>query len=53
MTWSKTSEFPFNPLEGDCTKLGLQKAKEEALKAVNAYIKPEMRFAKPLEDWEE
>ena len=53
MTWSKTDEYPFNPLEGDCTQNGLEEAKSQALEAMNAFLKPEMRFAKALEDWEE
>jgi len=53
VTWRKTTEYPFNPLAGDATKMGLQKAKDDALRRMNSYLKPEMRFADALEDWEE
>jgi len=51
VTWSKTSAYPFNPFEGDGSEHGLQAAKIEALQAINGYLKPEMRFAHALEDW--
>ena len=53
MTWYKTPEFPFNPLQGDKTEAGLQRDKANAVQAINEHLKPYMRFAKALEDWEE
>ncbi len=53
MTWLKTAEYPFNPFDGDCSTEGFKIVKAEALKAVNKYLKADMRFASALEDWTE
>jgi hypothetical protein len=47
----KTLEYPFSPFDGDSSDEGLEKAKTEALEVLNNYLKPEMRFARALEDW--
>ncbi len=43
--------YPFSPFDGDSSSKGLEKAKAEALEALNCYLKPEMRFSRALEDW--
>ena len=53
MTWLKTDEYRFNPFDGETSEEGFKKVKAEALKAINQYLKKDMRFASALEDWTE
>ena len=52
MTWLKTAQYPFNPLEGCKEGETAAELKEKALQAINADLPVELRCISALQDWD-